>query len=189
MPRSDARAARRRSTYQGERVDLGPPFAALTMSEAVREQQSRARARRTSAIARVARERLRAAAASTCSANDGAGQAAARAVRGDGRGDAACSRPSSSHYPAEVSPLARAQRRRSGRHRPLRALHRADASSPTASPSSTIPRTRRRASARRSRRKDAGRRGGDVSTTPTTSARSSTACRRPAGSASASTGW
>ena len=91
-------------------------------------------------------------------------------------------------YPAEVSPLSRAQRRRSVHHRPLRVLRRRAASSPTASPSSTIRKTRPRASGRRSRARTRATKK-RCTTTPTTSARSSTACRRPPGSASASTGW
>ncbi len=62
------------------------------------------------------------------------------------------------------------------------------ARSPTASPSSTIPRTRPRASAPRSRpRRPATRKR--CTSTPTTSARSSTACPRPAAAASASIAW
>ena len=59
-------------------------------------------------------------------------------------------------YPAEVSPLSRAQRCGSVPHRSLRVLPRRAASSPMASPSSTIRRTRPRASARRSRARTGG---------------------------------
>ncbi len=81
-----------------------------------------------------------------------------------------------------------AQRRRSVPHRPLRVLHRRAragqrllrAERPRG-PGGALPRAGRRA-----RRPATTRR---CTTTPTTSARWSTACRRPRASASASTGW
>ncbi len=168
---------------QGRRYDLAPSFRRVTVEDLILEQNADLDRARLRDVAY-----LRAA----CDARgipwkpgDGAGKLQIEIF--EKTGEHTLLDPTFVYaYPAEVSPLSRANDADRSWSTGSSSSS-AAANSPMVSPSSTMPRTRRRASARRSSaRSPATRRR--CSTTPTTCARSNTACRRRPGSVSASTG-
>ena len=175
----------RRVEYQGEVYDFGQPFRRVTVEDLRRALQSGHRARHACAMSTTCAATATAWASRTCRATAPASCRSRCSRRRPST--ACCSRRSS----MRTRPKCRRSR---GATIPIRSSPTASSSSsagaswPTASPSSTIRRIRRRASSSssRARRPATWKR---CSTTPTTSARWSTACRRQPGSASASIGW
>ena len=173
------RSARRRVTYQGETIDLGKPFDAPDDGRgdpAVQPGIARRSARAATICASAATDST-----SSARTSDGVGRAAAQAVRGDDRG-ASSSQPTfiidvpgrgvaagaraTTPIPSVTERFELFIDRPRDRQRLLRAER-------PRGPGGALPRAGEGA------RKPATRRR--CTTTPTTSARSNTACRRPAG--------
>ena len=174
-------------TYQGRPLDLSKPFERLTITGAIRKHFPEYRDEDLADVAylRAALKEKGADIERAPLKDAGLGASSSRCSR---RLPRACcgSRPTSS------TTRSRCRRSRASRTPGPASPSASSCSSPgarsrTVSPNSTTPRTRPRGSAARSRRKRPATRK-RCTTTPTTCARSNTACRRPAAAASGSTG-
>ena len=171
--------------YQGQEIDLAQPYQMLTIADAIKKYHPEVTDTllndREALIAKLKELNV------TYRPGDGIGGLQFTPVREHGRAEADPADLSSSATPRRSLRSPAAATRTPGSPSASSSTSR-DARSRTASRSSTIPRTRRRDSwSRRGRRKRATPRR--CTSTPTTSARSSTACRPPPAPASESTAW